>query len=228
MTNNIQHALQVQTLDISQLKEDPKNARKHNRRNLDAIKASLLQFGQRKAIVVQKDGMVVVAGNGTMAAARELGWSKIAGVVIDEDTNTARKFAVADNRTGELAQWDVANLGDLLKDWEAEDRIGFSDGEVSSLLASLQAGFQSALTTAGSIVASIPGQSVGEAIFAPPTQPPSFSPTLTPTVGPVPQVTAAHIERSQQEITQTVVGEARTYSDVTCPSCLHELKIEVV
>ena len=39
--------MHVFALPLDQLKEDPRNARKHSRRNLDRIKASLERFGQQ-------------------------------------------------------------------------------------------------------------------------------------------------------------------------------------
>jgi ParB-like chromosome segregation protein Spo0J len=68
--------MKIETTKISELSLDPSNVRKHSRRNLDAIKASLRKFGQQKPIVVDATG-VVLAGNGTLTAARELGWSVI-------------------------------------------------------------------------------------------------------------------------------------------------------
>ena len=92
---------------ISDLILDPRNARLHSQKNLDAIKKSLTQFGQRKPIVVTHDG-VVLAGNGTMEAAKSLGWDHIdvTTTPADWDINTARAYALADNRTAELAEWD--------------------------------------------------------------------------------------------------------------------------
>lgn len=46
------------------------------KKNIEAIKGSLAKFGQQKPIVVNKDN-VVVAGNGTLEAARQLGWKEI-------------------------------------------------------------------------------------------------------------------------------------------------------
>lgn len=92
---------------------DPANARLHDARNLAAIKASLEAFGQRKPIVVA--GGVVVAGNGTLEAARALGWESIATVSADDLDETQRTaFAIADNRTAELADWDAAKLAEAL------------------------------------------------------------------------------------------------------------------
>jgi DNA modification methylase len=109
---------------------DPENARKHSQKNLDAIKASLTRFGQRKPIVINGKG-VILAGNGTVEAARSLGWDHIdvAVVPIDWDEATARAYALADNRTAELAEWDESVLAKQLlelmdEDWDIE-AIGF-------------------------------------------------------------------------------------------------------
>ncbi|HIK61188.1 MAG TPA: hypothetical protein EYF98_10945, partial [Planctomycetes bacterium] len=60
-------------------------------------------------------GGVVVAGNGTLEAARALGWEVIATVSADDLDETQRTaFAIADNRTAELADWDAAKLAEAL------------------------------------------------------------------------------------------------------------------
>ena len=99
--------MQIETVDITDLQPDPKNARKHDETNLKAIKASLSEFGQRKPIVITSKN-VVVAGNGTLAAARSLGWDAIDAVRVPADwtANQIKAFALADNRTAELADWD--------------------------------------------------------------------------------------------------------------------------
>jgi DNA modification methylase len=109
---------------------DPENARKHSKKNLDAIKASLTKFGQRKPIVINNKG-VILAGNGTVEAARDLGWDHIEVAVVpaDWDEATARAYALADNRTAELAEWDENVLAKQLLELMDEDfdieAIGF-------------------------------------------------------------------------------------------------------
>jgi hypothetical protein len=95
--------------DLGSLHEDPRNARRHPTRNLDAIKASLRDLGQQKPIVVDRKGKIV-AGNGTYRAAQALGWDKIAVVEFQGTEKEARAFAIADNRTAELAEWDPVML----------------------------------------------------------------------------------------------------------------------
>jgi DNA modification methylase len=116
-------------IQITQLSLDPTNARKHSQRNLDAIAASLKKFGQRKPIVVHKG--VVLAGNGTLEAAKTLGWTEIevAEVPSDWDLDTAKAYALADNRTAELAEWDESELAKQLlelqdADWDITE-LGF-------------------------------------------------------------------------------------------------------
>lgn len=133
--NILEQLLQPQVLPIASLNLDPANARLHPDKNLAAIKSSLSQYGQRKPIVVQKQGMVVRAGNGTVQAARALGWTEIAAVLIDEDNATAVGFAIADNRTAELAEWDDQVLSRLLGEMDAATQaaLGFDDVDMAAL-----------------------------------------------------------------------------------------------
>lgn len=122
----------VETVAIDTLVLDPTNARKHDAKNLEAIKGSLLKFGQQKPIVVNKDG-VVVAGNGTLEAMRSLGKQTIAVVRTDLKGNDAVAYALADNRTTDLSIWDDEILGKTLQglyeDNYAIADIGFDPDE---------------------------------------------------------------------------------------------------
>jgi len=98
--------LEAHLRPVADLVLDPNNARAHDERNLEAIATSLARFGQQKPIVVAPDG-TVLAGNGTLAAAKHLGWSEIAAITTDLKGADARGYAIADNRTAELAEWDM-------------------------------------------------------------------------------------------------------------------------
>lgn len=127
---------------VDELSSDPVNARKHNQRNIDAIMASLRRFGQQKPIVVDLSG-VVRAGNGTLEAARQLGWDTIECVVTSLKGSDAISYAIADNRTAELAEWDddvlAAQLNGLLAD-DSELLVdaGFTETELQQLMDRLQ------------------------------------------------------------------------------------------
>lgn len=124
---HITAGLQALAVPMASLVLDPTNARKHSQKNLDAIKGSLARFGQRVPLVVNARTNIIEKGNGTYLAARELGWTQIAVVDVDDDPLNAAGFAIADNRTAELAEWDYSALGPQL---EALQENGFELGDI--------------------------------------------------------------------------------------------------
>jgi len=125
--------LEIIEVSIDSLIPDPNNARKHDQKNLDAIKGSLAKFGQQTPIVVD-DKNVVLKGNGTVEAAKAMGWSTIKTVRSTLETNTDKvAYALADNRSSELAAWDMDVLGSELMSLRDDGfdigDIGFDDGD---------------------------------------------------------------------------------------------------
>jgi DNA modification methylase len=112
--------MQIETLAITELTPDPQNARQHDTKNLKAIEGSLAQFGQRKPIVIT-EANVIVAGNGTVSAAKNLGWETIEAVRVPADwsKDQVKAFALADNRTAELATWQPEVLAAQLIELES-------------------------------------------------------------------------------------------------------------
>jgi DNA modification methylase len=130
--------VKIEEVLIGDLKADPRNARKHGKRNLEAIKASLKRFGLQKPIVIDAENKVV-AGNGTLAAALELGWARISAVRTELVGVRQSAFSIADNKTAELAEWDADPLAELIADIRLQeeallDSIGFSDKELEAIL----------------------------------------------------------------------------------------------
>lgn len=127
--------MQIVRKNITELVFDPINARKHPVKNIDAIKGSLTKFGQQKPIIISSKG-IVIAGNGTLMAAKSLGWKSIDCVVSELDDINQMAFALADNRTSELAEWDKEILEQQLAQLELNnfdiDGIGFEDFELPS------------------------------------------------------------------------------------------------
>jgi len=119
--SHIAENLRSLAVPIDSIDVDPANARKHGEENISAIRASLRVYGQRKPIVVNRRTNTVEAGSGSLVAARELGWSHIAAVFVDDDSMTAAGFAISDNRTAELAEWDQAALEATLRSLVVDD-----------------------------------------------------------------------------------------------------------
>jgi len=122
---------------LSELRLLTNNPRKGN---VAAVVRSYKAFGQLKPIVARKSTGEIIAGNHQYLAAQELGWTEIAVVWADIDEKTARAYAVADNRTGELAEWDVTALIESLQDLDSTlfEAAGFSIDELDDLKAILE------------------------------------------------------------------------------------------
>lgn len=131
---------------------DPDNARLHPERNMQAIKESLNAYGQTGPVIVQRwrDSVQdrraetqtnhVVAGNGRLQAARELGWTEIAATFIDMTDLQAAGYGLADNRTAELAEWDlktVARLEQLVAE-AGQSVVGWTTEEITALRAEIE------------------------------------------------------------------------------------------
>ena len=130
--------MKYETATIASLMLDPANVRTHDAKNLESIKASLARFGQQKPIVVNSKG-IIVAGNGTMMAAKMLNWSSVEIVRTDLEGAEAIAYAIADNRTAELAGWDEAALAQQLAALQIEDEelaniAGFTDAEIEAMM----------------------------------------------------------------------------------------------
>ena len=132
-------------MKLSDLVTDPKNRRKHTTQNLDMLRDSIEQLGTGRSIVIDEHNEVI-AGNATIKAAAQAGLSKVRVVEVDGSEVVAvrrtglsakqkRDLAIYDNRTAELAEWDMEQLAEDAAD--QEDLSGFfSPQEVQSILAS--------------------------------------------------------------------------------------------
>jgi len=119
--------MEIIKLGIDEVFQDPNNANQHDQRSIDAIAGSLRKFGQQKPIVVGEKG-VILAGNGTHAAAKSLGWKDIAVVKSTLKDFQAMAYALADNQTSKLADFDAEILNAQIELIAANDLdIDFSD-----------------------------------------------------------------------------------------------------
>jgi ParB-like chromosome segregation protein Spo0J len=117
---------------------DPNNARLHTELNLNVIKKSLMRYGQRKPIVINRNTGFIEAGNGLYVAAKELGWETIAVVYVDDDKDTAAAYGLMDNKSALLSDWDLPKLKEILNELDSKtfniSSTGFSFEEIEKLL----------------------------------------------------------------------------------------------
>jgi len=118
---------------VDELSADPRNAREHDERSITAIMELLKRFGQRKNIVVDADG-VVKAGNGTLEAARRLGWTHIVAGPAPKKKAESNAYALGDNRSAELSSWDQIVLESYASELgEGFEGLGWSPDEISTM-----------------------------------------------------------------------------------------------
>ena len=107
--------MNVKKVRVVDIESDEMNARQHSSDNIKAIKESLERFGQQKPIVVSKRHGTVIAGNGTLEAAKALGWDTIVVVYSELEYEESVAYAIADNRTSELSDWDETRLSSTME-----------------------------------------------------------------------------------------------------------------
>lgn len=115
------------------------------RRNTDAAKVlanAITEVGWGAPILVQKETGFVIGGHTRLKAAEILGLERLPVRIIDVDDRRAKAMALADNRIGELADWNFPGLAEHLSEFglgEAE-ALGF-DTEYLEKLADKVDGF---------------------------------------------------------------------------------------
>jgi DNA modification methylase len=105
---------------------------------VDAVAASLREFGFRQPIVVDAEG-IIIAGHTRWKAAKKLGLAKVpVHVATDLTPEQVKAYRIADNKTGELAEWNFDLLPIELKDLQQAEYdlgvLGFDDEELAKLL----------------------------------------------------------------------------------------------
>ena len=121
--------IKVVMMKISDLKDYENNPRK-NDKAVDAVANSIHSFGFKVPVIIEPDG-TIIAGHTRVKASKKLGIEEIPCIVADDLTeDQVKAFRVADNKTAELADWDMDKLIDELKGIEMDmEQFGFDDLE---------------------------------------------------------------------------------------------------
>lgn len=101
----------VEMVAVDDLKPDPKNPRKHSKKQIEQLVSAIRQTGFRGALLVDEESRIV-AGEARWLAAKQLGMDVVPVIrerFVSEEQRLA--FLIGDNRFAELSEWD----GDLLK-----------------------------------------------------------------------------------------------------------------
>lgn len=141
--------MEVKNISTDKLKPYENNPR-INDGAVDAVAASIKEFGFRVPIVID-NANVIVCGHTRWKAAKKLKMKTVPCVTADDLTpEQIKAFRIADNQTASLADWELSLLGseiDALKEMDFDiDLLGFKEGELDELLAAGTTGGTEGLT----------------------------------------------------------------------------------
>lgn len=96
---------QIVMRKVAELKPYKNNPRK-NDKAVDAVAASIKAFGFKQPIVIDVNDEVI-AGDTRLKAAKKIGYDEVPCVMADDLTpEQVKAYRLADNKVGELAEWD--------------------------------------------------------------------------------------------------------------------------
>lgn len=102
---------EVQEVAVSSLVPYERNAKIHGQDQIKKLKDSINEFGFLTPCLIDRE-YNIIAGHGRVMAARELGFESVPCVFIEGLTEAQRRaYILADNRLGELGEWnfDIVN-----------------------------------------------------------------------------------------------------------------------
>lgn len=105
------------------------NNPRNNENAVEAVAGSIREFGFKNPIIVDQNN-VIVAGHTRLLAAKELGLKEVPTIIADDlTTEQINAYRLVDNKTNELAQWDIDMLERELSEIDSIDmeEFGFDD-----------------------------------------------------------------------------------------------------
>lgn len=120
----------IEQVDVQKLVPYANNAKIHGKQQLEKLKKSIEEFGFLTPCLIDQD-FNIIAGHGRVLAAKELNINKIPCVFIEGLSEKQRRaYILADNRLGELGEWDMELVAQELNALSEEgfniDLTGFS------------------------------------------------------------------------------------------------------
>lgn len=101
--------LNIKYININKLKPYKKNAKKHNKTQIEQIANSIKQFGFTQPVIIDENN-VVVAGHGRILGAKQAGLKQVPTVMLSDLTEEQIKaYRLVDNKTNE-SDWDYQLL----------------------------------------------------------------------------------------------------------------------
>ena len=111
----------VQEVSLQKLKPYENNAKIHGAEQIRKLKSSIEEFGFLTPCLIDKD-FNIIAGHGRVMAAKEIGMEKVPCVFIEGLSEAQRRaYTLADNRLGELGEWEMDLVMSELEELQSMD-----------------------------------------------------------------------------------------------------------
>lgn len=109
--------IKIEYISVDNLNPYKNNARKHAEIDVDAIAASIKEFGFDDPIGVWGEKNIIIEGHGRLLAAKKLKMEEVPCIRLDHLTDEQRRaYTLAHNKTAELSLWDTDLLISELDD----------------------------------------------------------------------------------------------------------------
>ena len=125
----MEKVMNVKNIPIGEIVPYARNAKKHDKRQIDNVAESIRQYGFVQPVVIDRDGVIVI-GHCRVLAAKQLGMEAVPCVCVDDLTpEQVNALRLVDNKTNE-SDWDMdllsmelpeIDLSSFDFDWDFQD-----------------------------------------------------------------------------------------------------------
>lgn len=126
----------IENVEVQKLVPYANNAKIHGKKQIEKLKESINEFGFLTPCLIDKD-FNIIAGHGRVMAAKELKLENVPCVFVEGLTDQQRRaYILADNRLGELGEWDmdlVCSELEVLKDEDFNINLTGFDLEINDI-----------------------------------------------------------------------------------------------
>lgn len=135
--------MKASVVEITSVHENPDNPRRHPDAQIEAMKNSLLQFGQIRPIVVDEDN-VIIAGHCLHKAMVELEYKEANAYIVQGLSKTQKnKLMLADNKISYMGSDSYDKIMELVAGMDDFDIPGYDQDALRDLIADTESAIES-------------------------------------------------------------------------------------
>lgn len=122
--------------DLNRSTYNPRKELQPGDEKYEAIKSSLLAYGNVEPVIVNQRGNVVISGHQRLKILEEIGQTEVVASVVDFSEDAEKQLSLALNKIE--GEWDKEKLDELLSEIGGEQFTGFSQADIEELRTEMQ------------------------------------------------------------------------------------------